>query len=103
MDSISSNIHLWTKPRSQKGKKSKDELLLEISSITHQVINLRPLNVQDLEAVLAALKQSKKIKVQTPPKTKVEYAEQLKPIIKSGSATRLALSDLKALMGVFSE
>lgn len=52
---------------------------------------------------MAALKQSKKLKVQVPPRTKVEYAEQLKPIIKSSSATRLALSDLKALMGVFSE
>jgi len=103
LDSINnSTSHLWTKPRIQRSKRSKDEVLLDISSITKKVIDLRQLNVADLELVLKHLKNKTKLEYVNV-SSKLECSRTLENIISVKSSLRLSLSDLRALVGVFNE
>lgn len=101
-DSISSTIHLWTRPKNQKVV--KDVVLRDIANITGCIIDLRPLNVSELQKIAETLLTKEKHPAPVRAGRKIDYVEFLNSVIPTlKNANRLDLESLKKLAEEFSE
>ena len=92
-----STINLWTKPRNQKTKASKDDVLQDIRKLTGRIIDLRALNVSELELLIGSLASKTPIGRSPDRGSKKDYIAFINKAVVLKNSNRLSLEALKAL------